>query len=203
MKATTTFKAAAAALLLVLSTGSVSLHAQTLTQTAPANQRVPLTAGRSTVLTTDFDITRIAVTNPAIADAVVVQPREVLVDGKAPGTISLIIWGQAGQRLQYDVVVEQPVAALEQQLRLLFPGEEIQIALNADAIVLSGRVSSTQTMLRAAEIRRERRPAGDAPGAVRGGQPPRIDRARLEHLHWTVRRQKLDRPRNHATVSCA
>ena len=52
-----------------------------------------LTAGRSTVLTTDFDITRIAVTNPAVADAIVVQPREMLIDGKAPGTVSLIVWG--------------------------------------------------------------------------------------------------------------
>ena len=32
-------------------------------------ERVLLTAGRSTVLATDFDITRIAITNPAIADA--------------------------------------------------------------------------------------------------------------------------------------
>ena len=54
---------------------------------------MPLTAGRSTVLATDFDITRIAITNPAIADAVVVQPREILIDGKAPGTVSLIVWG--------------------------------------------------------------------------------------------------------------
>ena len=52
-----------------------------------------LTAGRSTVLATAFDITRIAVTNPAIADAVVVQPREVLIDGKSAGTVSLIVWG--------------------------------------------------------------------------------------------------------------
>ena len=56
-------------------------------------ERVLLTAGRSTVLATDFDITRIAITNPAIADAVVVQPREILIDGKAPGTVSLIVWG--------------------------------------------------------------------------------------------------------------
>ena len=41
-------------------------------QRLPGVERVPLTAGRSTVLPTDFDITRIAVTNPAIADAVVV-----------------------------------------------------------------------------------------------------------------------------------
>ena len=52
-----------------------------------------LTAGRSTVVETDFDITRIAVTNPAVADAVVVQPREILIDGKGAGTVSLIVWG--------------------------------------------------------------------------------------------------------------
>ena len=34
---------------------------------------------------TDFDVTRIAITDPKIADAVVVQPREILIDGKAPG----------------------------------------------------------------------------------------------------------------------
>jgi pilus assembly protein CpaC len=71
------------------------------------------------VLDVDFDITRIAVTNPAIADALVVQPREVLIDGKAPGTISLIIWG-TDRRMQYDLVVQQPIASLEQQLQLLF-----------------------------------------------------------------------------------
>jgi pilus assembly protein CpaC len=131
-----------------------------------------LTTGRSMVLTPDFDVMRIAITNPAIADATVVQPREILIDGKAPGTISLIIWGGGGQRVQYDVVVEQPVAGLEQQLRQLFPGEEIQVVLNADALVLSGRVSSTQVMLRAAEIARAAAPKGNVinmlqvPGAI-------------------------------------
>jgi pilus assembly protein CpaC len=131
-----------------------------------------LTTGRSMVLTPDFDVVRIAITNPAIADATVVQPREILIDGKAPGTISLIIWGGAGQRVQYDVVVEQPVAGLEQQLRQLFPGEEIQVTLNADAIVLSGRVSSTQVMIRAAEVARASAPKGNVinmmqvPGAI-------------------------------------
>jgi pilus assembly protein CpaC len=114
--------------------------------------RLHVTAGRSMVLSTDFDITRVAITNPAIADALVVQPREVLIDGKAPGTISLIVWGAGDSRVQYDVVVEQPVSALEQQLRQLFPGEEIAVAINTDGIVLSGRVSSTQVMLRAAEV---------------------------------------------------
>jgi pilus assembly protein CpaC len=120
-------------------------------QEAARFPQVSLTAGRSTVVTTTFDITRIAITNPAVADAVVVQPREILVDGKSPGTITLMVWG-ASDRVQYDVVVEQPISSLEQQLHQLFPGEEIVVTVNADGIVLSGRASSTQTMLRIGEI---------------------------------------------------
>src|SRR5215470_3390512 len=102
---------------------------------APAIQKVPLTAGRSTVLTTEFDISRIAVTNPAVADAVVVQPREILVDGKSAGTVSLIVWGP-DRRVQYDVIVEQGVTNLQQQLRLLFPGEDIRVTASEEALVL-------------------------------------------------------------------
>ena len=128
--------------------------AQTTPQ-APASSaavdRITLTAGRSTVLATDFDITRIAVTNPAVADATVVAPREVLIDGKAPGTISLIMWG-TGQRVQYDLVVDPGVGALQQQLRGLFPGEDIRVTVNDEATTLSGRVSSNAVMLKAGEI---------------------------------------------------
>ena len=117
----------------------------------PQFARVPLTAGRSTVLATDFDITRIAITNPAIADAVVVAPREILIDGKAPGTVSLIVWGD-GSRTQYDLVVEQPVTTLQQHLQLLFPAKTSTVSTNEDATILSGQVSSTNVMLRAGEI---------------------------------------------------
>jgi pilus assembly protein CpaC len=121
-------------------------------QTAPPEMpRVVLTAGRSTVLASDFDISRIAITNPAVADAVVVAPREILIDGKTAGTISLILWGE-GRRMQYDIVVQQPIPDLQQRLQALFPGEDIVVTFNEDATILSGTVSNTNVMLRAAEI---------------------------------------------------
>jgi pilus assembly protein CpaC len=120
-------------------------------QRPAAIPQVFVTAGRSTIVTTEFDVTRIAITNPSVADAVVVKPREILIDGKAGGTITLMVWGPT-ERVQYDVVVEQPISALEQQLHQLFPGEEIAVVTNADGIVLSGRASNTQTMLRIAEV---------------------------------------------------
>jgi len=122
-----------------------------VTPARPQFDRVHVTAGRSTVVATDFDVTRIAVTNPEVADAVVVQPREVLVDGKKAGTVSLILWASS-QRKQYDIVVEPAITGLEQQLQALFPGEDIAVSTNDEAIVISGHVSSTSVMLRAAEI---------------------------------------------------
>ncbi len=123
-------------------------------QPAPAGgvaERVLLTAGRSTVLLTEFDITRIAVTNPAVADAVVVKPREVLVDGKGAGTVSLIVWG-ASERKHYDVVVDPGVTNLQQNFQQLFAGEDIGVAVTDEAVILSGAVSSNEVMLRAGEL---------------------------------------------------
>ncbi|MEQ1912202.1 MAG: pilus assembly protein N-terminal domain-containing protein, partial [Vicinamibacterales bacterium] len=135
----------------VASGETTTLRAQTTPQATGAMPRVSLTAGRSTVLAVDFDVTRIAITNPAIADAVVVAPREILIDGKAQGTISLIIWGE-GRRAQYDLSVDAPVTQLQQQLRNLFPGEDIQVTITEEATTLSGRVSSNAVMLKAGEI---------------------------------------------------
>src|SRR6516225_3710284 len=135
-------------LLVVVAAGTPSIEAggQQPAQAAPgqappATDKVELTAGRSTVLTTDFDITRIAVTNPAVADATVVQPREILIDGKAAGTVSLIVWGGTDRR-QYDLVVEPSVTAIQQRLQTLFPGEDVQVTANDEALILSGKVSS-------------------------------------------------------------
>ena len=117
----------------------------------PSAARISLTAGRSLVLTTTFEITRIALNNPAIADATVVAPTEVLIDGKAAGTITLIVWGHT-QRIQYDVVVDRGVSELQQQLHLIFPGEDLQATQTADAVFLTGRASTNYVMLRAGEV---------------------------------------------------
>lgn len=108
-------------------------------------------AGGSTVVQTDFPITRIAVTNPEIADATVVDPHEVLVDGKSAGTVSLIVWGD-GRMVQYAVVVFPPTPSLQRQLKLIFPGEDVQVSAADEALVLSGRVSSNAIATQMVEI---------------------------------------------------
>ncbi|MEO8483185.1 MAG: type II and III secretion system protein family protein [Acidobacteriota bacterium] len=145
-----------AACFCVVVIGAVVLTAQTPTPVttppaSPAMPNVTLTVGRSLVLPLGFNITRVAITNPAIADATVVTPREILLDGKSPGTVSLIVWG-ATERSQYDVVVDPGVTVLQRQLQTLFPGEDIQASETVDSVILMGRASTNSVMLRAGEI---------------------------------------------------
>lgn len=119
--------------------------------------RISVTAGHSTVIETTFDVMRIAVTDPSIADAVVVRPREILLDGRVPGAISLIVWG-TDLRTEYEITVGASISALERQLLALLPGETIQATVSSDSVVLAGQVSSTPVMLRAVEIARAMAP---------------------------------------------
>jgi pilus assembly protein CpaC len=140
-----------AALLLLALAPRIAAQAPVQGAAPNAVERVTLTAGRSTVLLTDFDITRIAITNPAVADAVVVRPREVLVDGKGSGTVSLIVWG-AAERRHFDIVVDPGVTTLQQNFQQLFPGEDINVAVTDEAVILSGSASNNDVMLRAGEL---------------------------------------------------
>jgi pilus assembly protein CpaC len=41
-----------------------------------------------------------------VAEATAVGPKEILVNGKAPGETSLILWQQGGEKLFFDVKVQ-------------------------------------------------------------------------------------------------
>ena len=129
--------------------------AQKLPSTA---ERITITAGRSTVLEVPRDLKRIAITEPDIADVVVVSERELLINGKRPGTISMWIWFSDNTRTPYELVVDPPVTTLQQRYQTLFPGEDIQVSMSQGAVLLSGRVSNNDVMLRAAEIARASAP---------------------------------------------
>ncbi len=105
-------------------------------------EEVDLLVGRSAVIRTQRPIKRVSLPKPDIADALVTAPTEVLVHGKAPGTISLLVWGDTGQISSYNIIVQRDLSALEERVRQLFPGEPITVTSNGADVVLSGVVSS-------------------------------------------------------------
>src|SRR5688572_15990767 len=115
-------------------------------------ERVDLLVGRSTVLKLDRPIKRVSLPKPEIADALVTSPTEVLVHGKMPGTISLLVWGDNGDIRTFDVIVRRDLSELEQRVRQLFPGEPIQVSSNGGDVVLSGVVSSKYVVDKATSL---------------------------------------------------
>jgi pilus assembly protein CpaC len=132
-------------ILLALSGTGVAVRADDTTT-------VRLMVGRSTVVNTDRAIARVSVTSAEVADAVVTEPNQVLVQGKVPGTISMFVWDRGGAMHRYDVTVERDLTRLSQQLRELFPGEPITAASNGRHIVVSGMASSKYVAEKAVEV---------------------------------------------------
>src|SRR5437588_5054308 len=85
----------------------------------PAARDLFVTVGKSLVVDSPVNIQRVSVANGELAEAMAVNPREVLVNGKTPGETSLIIWQQGGNRLFFDLTVRpsnSKVSAAQQQI---------------------------------------------------------------------------------------
>src|SRR5947209_15454692 len=50
--------------------------------------------GKSLLINTTERLIRVSVTDPAVADAMVVTPTQILIHGRAPGEVSLLICGE-------------------------------------------------------------------------------------------------------------
>jgi Flp pilus assembly secretin CpaC len=72
-----------------------------------------VTVGKSLILDTPADLRRVSVANGDLAEALAVNPREVLINGKAPGETSVILWQQDGARTLYNLTVRQSTARIE------------------------------------------------------------------------------------------
>jgi len=119
---------------------------------AADGDNVKLSVGRSTVLDTGKPIARVSLTSADIADALVTSTNEILINGKAPGTISMFVWDRAGAIRRYEVVVQRDLARLSEQLTQLFPGESIAAQSNGKSIVLSGTVTAKEVIERAVNV---------------------------------------------------
>ena len=111
-------------------------------QEAEGPQSLHLLVGRSLVISSPTRIKRISLADPNIAEAVVVTPTQVVVNGKMPGGVSLLLWDEADQSQAFEVSVDIDVLGLSQKIHEVFPAEDVHIETSKDVIMLSGRISS-------------------------------------------------------------
>src|SRR5215472_13772162 len=112
------------------------------TQDTGEPQTLHLLVGRSLVISSPTRIKRVSLADPEIAEAVVVSPTQVLVNGKKPGGVSLLLWDESDQSQAFEVSVDIDVLGLSQKIREVFPSEPVQVETSKDVVMLSGKVSS-------------------------------------------------------------
>jgi pilus assembly protein CpaC len=108
--------------------------------------------GKSLLINTTERLRRISVTDPAIAYAQVITPTQILVHGKAPGEVSLLIWDEVERSRSFDLRVDVDVSACAEEEHRVFPDEQIAVTPSRSAVVLSGHVSTEDVAKRAGEL---------------------------------------------------
>jgi pilus assembly protein CpaC len=126
-------------------------HAQETSYKASFSQNkeavaVNVLVGQSRVINFDRPVGRFSVSNPEIAEAILVTPDQVLVNGKAFGQVNFIAWEQSGgQFLVFDVFVRANLSLIDSQIRALFPKDDIRLSQANGSVVISGSVSNATT----------------------------------------------------------
>jgi pilus assembly protein CpaC len=106
-------------------------------------QTLHLLVGRSLVITSPSRIKRVSLADPEIAEAIVVSPTQVLVNGKKPGGVSLLLWDEADQSQAFEVSVDIDVLGLSQKIHEVFPNENVHIDTSKDVVIITGKISSS------------------------------------------------------------
>lgn len=124
-----------------------------------STNELSVTVGKSVLVDCAQPIHQVAVGLGDIAEATAISPTEIMVEGKAPGETSLIIWDIHGGRQFFNVTV-RPVAAvsgdnldaIRRELRMELPGQTIRVSYSNNSIFLRGTVNDLTSSARAVEI---------------------------------------------------
>lgn len=162
MRATVPLPRVAAYVAFLLSLTPLSARAVTVqpgTVEQDATNDLHLVAGRSVLLDCAQAVQRVAIGTPTVAEATVISPTEIMVNGKAPGETTLILWESGGSREFFNVEVRANESAsvdklegIRRQLRTQLAGQQLKVAMENGAIFLSGTVDDLTSSERAVQI---------------------------------------------------
>ncbi|MBV9342013.1 MAG: pilus assembly protein N-terminal domain-containing protein [Acidobacteria bacterium] len=107
-------------------------------------QALHIFVGKSVVINVQSPITRILSSNPAVIDTLATSPTQIVVEGKAAGSSSLILWDAGGHSQILDVTVDVNVARLRAAIEQTYPGEPITVQTDGAHLIVTGTVSDAK-----------------------------------------------------------
>ncbi len=127
--------------------------------TQDSTNDLSVTVGKTVLVDTAQPVARVALGTAEVAQASAVSPTEIMVNGKAPGETSLIIWDIRGGRQFFNVTV-RPLAtisndnldSIRRELKTELPGQTIKINYDNNTIFLRGDVKDLTSSDRAVKI---------------------------------------------------
>lgn len=131
-------------------------------------QTISVPVNKSRILDLRQPVARISIADPAIADILVINPKQIYINAKQLGDTNMILWDDRDQVVrQIGLEVIQDLEALKEKLYRLLPQERIRVESAKGVIILSGTVSSPARM--DAALRLAQAFSGGAGGGGGGG----------------------------------
>jgi pilus assembly protein CpaC len=109
--------------------------------------QINVLVGQSRVINFDRPIGRFSVSNPEVAEAVLVSPDQAVVNGKAFGQVNFIAWEKSGGAfIVFDVYVRSNLSLIDSQIKALFPDDDVRLSQANGSVVISGKVKKATTV---------------------------------------------------------
>src|SRR5690242_16913328 len=126
--------------------------------TRPQAREITLIEGRGELLSFQQDVSKVAISEPKVADAIVISPREVMVNAKGPGRATLVIWENGAEPARWEIQVTKDTSDWDTFVRSFSDtaGEPITVTGTGETIVLSGKVKSAEDSKRLAGMAQTR-----------------------------------------------
>ncbi|MDX1980539.1 MAG: pilus assembly protein N-terminal domain-containing protein [Bryobacteraceae bacterium] len=135
-------------LLFAILTAALALPAQT----TPARE-MSLLLGRGELLQFDNDLSKVVIAEPKVADAVVVSPREVMVNAKGLGKTTLIVWQTGAEPTRYNVDVHADTSQFDSVIHdIQAKFGDIKVSGTPQKLVLTGLARDLEESKRAEAI---------------------------------------------------
>lgn len=87
---------------------------------APEAQEWFVGLGKSQIIQFIAPVKRVSLANPEIADALVTSPSQILVNGKAVGRTTLVVWSESEEYRVYELVIGKSPAEYQVMLKVRF-----------------------------------------------------------------------------------
>jgi pilus assembly protein CpaC len=120
--------------------------------------KIDVQVGQSRVIDFDQEYERVAISDPKVAEAVPISFKQVLVNGLQFGQVNLVAWsktktsGEPARMLVFDIYVQVNLSLIDNQIKILFPKENIQLSQANNSVVLSGSVTRPEFSEQAQKI---------------------------------------------------